>query len=80
MTYPSKKKQEVGLITRPFFLYLTMEEMDIFLKEQLWRKDMAYKELAGDYFRLQLEYTELRQQYEMMLLRLDLGNDDEEYD
>lgn len=80
MTSPSKKKQEVGLITRPFFLYLTMEEMDIFLKEQLWRKDMAYKELAGDYFRLQLEYTELRQQYEMMLLRLDLGNDDEEYD
>jgi hypothetical protein len=57
-----------------------MEEMDIFLKEQLWRKDMAYKELAGDYFRLQLEYTELREQYEMMLLRLDLGNDDEEYD
>lgn len=41
---------------------------------------MAYKELAVDYYRLQLEYSELREQYEMMLRRLELGNDDEEYD
>ena len=43
---------------------------------------MAYKELAADYFRLQIEYSELREQYEMMLRRLELldeGND-EEYD
>lgn len=41
---------------------------------------MAYKELAVDYYRLQLEYSELREQYEMMLRRLELGNDDEEHD
>ena len=44
---------------------------------------MAYKELASDYFRLQLEYSEMREQYEMMLRRLELldeGNDNEEYD
>lgn len=41
---------------------------------------MAYKELATDYFRLQIEYSELREQYEMMLRRLELGNDNEEYD
>jgi hypothetical protein len=57
-----------------------MEELERFLQEALWRKDMAYKELSVDYYRLQLEYSELREQYEMMLRRLELGNDDEEYD
>ena len=57
-----------------------MEELERFLQEALWRKDMAYKELAVDYYRLQLEYSELREQYEIMLRRLELGNDDEEYD
>jgi len=57
-----------------------MEELEKFLQEALWRKDMAYKELAVDYYRLQLEYSELREQYEIMLRRLELGNDDEEYD
>ena len=57
-----------------------MEELERFLQESLWRKDMAYKELATDYFRLQIEYSELREQYEMMLRRLDIGNEDEEYD
>lgn len=59
-----------------------MEDIERFLQEALWRKDMAYKELAADYFRLQIEYSELREQYEMMLRRLELldeGND-EEYD
>ncbi len=57
-----------------------MEDLERFLQESLWRKDMAYKELATDYFRLQIEYSELREQYEMMLRRLDIGNEDEEYD
>lgn len=57
-----------------------MEELERFLQESLWRKDMAYKELATDYFRLQIEYAELREQYEIMLRRLDIGNEDEEYD
>jgi len=60
-----------------------MEDLERFLQEALWRKDMAYKELASDYFRLQLEYSEMREQYEMMLRRLELldeGNDNEEYD
>ena len=57
-----------------------MEDIERFLQEALWRKDMAYKELAADYFRLQLEYSELREQYEMMLRRLEFGNDNEEYD
>jgi len=57
-----------------------MEEYERFLQEALWRKDMSYKELAVDYYRLQLEYSELREQYEIMLRRLELGNDDEEYD
>ena len=60
-----------------------MEDIERFLQESLWRKDMAYKELASDYFRLQLEYSEMREQYEMMLRRLELldeGNDNEEYD
>lgn len=57
-----------------------MEEYDIFLKEALWRKDMAYKELATDYYRLQIEYHELRLQYEIMLTRMQQGDDYEEYD
>ena len=57
-----------------------MEDIERFLHEALWRKDMASKELAADYFRLQLEYSELREQYEMMLRRLEFGNDNEEYD
>lgn len=57
-----------------------MEELERFLQESLWRKDLAYKELATDYFRLQVEYAELREQYEIMLRRLDIGNEDEEYD
>lgn len=57
-----------------------MEELEKFLQEALWRKDLAYKELAVDYCRLQIEYSELREQYEMMLRRLELGNDDEEHD
>ncbi len=57
-----------------------MEEYEKFLQEALWRKDMSYKELAVDYYRLQLEYSELREQYEIMLRRLELGNDNEEYD
>jgi len=57
-----------------------MEDLERFIQEALWRKDLAYKELAVDYYRLQIEYAELREQYEIMLRRLDIGNDDEEYD
>ena len=57
-----------------------MEDLERFLQEALWRKDLAYKELAVDYYRLQIEYAELREQYEIMLRRLDIGNEDEEHD
>ena len=57
-----------------------MEDLEKFLQEALWRKDLAYRDLASDYYRLQIEYAELREQYEMMIRRLDIGNDDEEYD
>ena len=55
-----------------------MEQSDKFISELLWRKDQSFKELALDYYRLQLEYEILEAQFEKLFERLkeweDLNN------
>jgi len=80
MTYPSKKKTRGRADNPTFFFILDYGRNGYFFERTALEKRYGLQGTCRYYFRLQLEYTELRQQYEMMLLRLDLGNDDEEYD
>lgn len=60
-----------------------MEHLNKHISELLWRKDQAYDELAEDYFHLQLEHEELRENFQIIFKRLQQLNQegtDEEYD
>jgi len=47
-----------------------MEDYEKFLQEMLWRKDQAYRDLACDYYRLQIEFEELSENFDIIYRRL----------